>query len=120
MHRIRAKKVAELTQGSTKSTMGEPWMASNKLAYSGHQELPISTDVFTSGQPARGLLLGDLDLLRSLRSLWFITYPCNPCVPSTAGPVPNKYFSLWSLCLRGSMTRPKKTLRLTSWRKQWN
>ena len=77
MHRIRAKKVAKLTQGSTKSTMGEPLIASNKLAYPAHQEIPISPDVFTSGQPARGLLLGDLD---PLRSLWFIEYPCDPCV----------------------------------------
>ena len=81
MYWIKEKKVAELTQGSTKSTMGEPLMASNKLAYSGHQELPISPDAFTSGQPGRGLLLGNLDPLRSLRSLWFSEHPCNPCVP---------------------------------------
>ena len=48
MHRIRAKKVAELTQGSTKSTMGEPLMASNKLAYSGHQELTTGSDAVAS------------------------------------------------------------------------
>ena len=71
-------------RGSPKSVMGEPFVASNKLAYSGHQELPISPDLIKTGQPARGLLLGDLDSprsLRSLRSLWFSHYPCNPCVP---------------------------------------
>ncbi len=68
-------------RGSPKSAMGEPFVASNKLAYSGHQELPISPDLIKTGQPARGLLLGDLDSPRSLRSLWFSNYPCNPCVP---------------------------------------
>ncbi len=65
-------------RGSPKSVMGEPFVASNKLAYSGHQELPISPDLIKSGQPARGLLLGDLDSPRSLRSLWFSNYPWNP------------------------------------------
>ncbi len=65
-------------RGSPKSVMGEPFVASNKRAYSGHQELPISPDLIKTGQPARGLLLGDLDSPRSLRSLWFSNYPCNP------------------------------------------
>jgi len=46
-------------RGSLDGTMGEPLMASNKLAYSGHRELPIDPDVITSGQPACGLLLSD-------------------------------------------------------------
>jgi len=64
-------------RGSLNSTMGEPLVASNKLAYFGHRELPIDPDVITSGQPARGLLssdptLGDIrGLSRSLRlSAW--------------------------------------------------
>ena len=78
---MRETMVVELMQGSLESSMGEHLTANNKLAYSGHQTLPISPDLIKSGQPARGLLLGDLDSPRSLRSLWFSNYPCNPCVP---------------------------------------
>jgi len=68
-------------RGSPKSVMGEPFVASNKLAYSGHQELPIAPDVITSGTPALREALSDPELrdLRVLRGSIF--YPCNPCVP---------------------------------------
>jgi hypothetical protein len=59
-------------RGSLKSKMGELLVASYKLAYSGHQELPISPDVIPSGQPACGLLLSDPtlgDICRLIRSL---------------------------------------------------
>jgi len=62
----------ESMRGSLNSRMGEPLVASNKQAYSGHRALPISPDVITSGQPARGLLLSDptlSDFLRLIRSL---------------------------------------------------
>ena len=65
-------------RGSPKSVMGEPFVASNKLAYSGHQELPIAPDVITSGTPALREALSDPELrdLRVLRGSIF--YPCNP------------------------------------------
>ena len=72
MYWMKQVKEAESIRGSLNSAMGEPLVASNKLAYSGHRELPISPDVITSGQPARGLLLSDLnfgDIRRSSRSL---------------------------------------------------
>jgi len=56
---MRQTSEPESMRGLLDSTMGEPLMASNKLAYSGHRELPISPDVITSGQPARGLLSSD-------------------------------------------------------------
>jgi hypothetical protein len=70
---MRETREAESMGGSINSTMGEPLVASNKRAYSGHQELPIAPDVITSGVHAlRGLLsdppLGDLRVLSESNS----------------------------------------------------
>jgi hypothetical protein len=58
--------------------MGKHLMASNKLAYSGHQTLPIIPDGIPSGVPAVREALSDPQLrdLRVLRGAIF--YPCNP------------------------------------------
>ena len=45
--------------------------------------------------PTHSLSDPELRDLRVLRGSIF--FPCNPCVPPTVGPVPNKFFSLWSL-----------------------
>ena len=60
--------------------MGKHLMASNKLAYSGHQTLPITPDGIPSGAPAVREALSDPQLrdLRVLRGSIF--FPCNPCV----------------------------------------
>ena len=73
--------VIELMQGSLNSSMGEHLMASNKLAYSGHQTPPITPDGIPSGAPAVREALSDPELrgLRVLRGSIF--YPCNLCVP---------------------------------------
>ena len=100
---MRETMVVELMQGSLESSMGEHLVASNKLAYFGHQTPPITPDGIPSGAPATREPLSDLQLraLRVLRGSIF--FPCNPCVPPTVGPVPNKFFSLWSLCLCGEI-----------------
>ena len=61
--------------------MGKHLMASNKLAYSGHQTLPITPDGIPSGAPAAREALSDPELrdLRVLRGSIFC--PCNPRVP---------------------------------------
>ena len=56
---MRQPREPELMGESLNSMMGEPLVANNKLAYSGHGELPIDPDVITSGQPACGVLLSD-------------------------------------------------------------
>ena len=78
MYRIRETQVVELMQGSLNSSMGKHLMASNKLAYSGHQTLPITPDGIPSGAPAVREALRDPQLrdLRVLRGSIF--YPCNP------------------------------------------
>jgi hypothetical protein len=78
MYWMRKSKDHKLMRGSPKSVMGEPFVANNKLAYSGHQTLPIAPDVITSGTPALREALSDPEL-RVLRGSIF--YPCNPCVP---------------------------------------
>ncbi len=60
---------------SLNSTMGEPLVARNKQASSGHRELPIAPDAAASGAYARRRLLNDPHL-RGLRGSIF--YPCNP------------------------------------------
>ena len=80
MHRI-IRRVAESNRGSLNSAMGEPLMPNNKLAYSGHQELPIAFDGVPSGTPAAREASSDPDSLRSLHVLWFSKYPCDLCVP---------------------------------------
>ena len=81
MYRIRETRVIELMQGSLNSSMGEHLVANNKLAYSGHQTLPITPDGIPSGAPAVREALSDPELrgLRVLRGSIF--YPCNLCVP---------------------------------------
>jgi hypothetical protein len=78
---MRKANEAESMRGSLNSTMGEPLVARNKQAYSGHRELPIALDAVASGAYARRRLLSDLHLrdLRVLRGSIFC--PCNPCVP---------------------------------------
>jgi hypothetical protein len=78
MYRMRQTRIAESMEGSLNSSMGEPLMANNKLAYSGRQELSIAPDGISSGTPATREALSDPDSLRSLRALWFNKYPCNP------------------------------------------
>ena len=75
---MRGTKVVKSIRGSINRSMREPFVASNKLAYSGHQELPIAPDVITSGTPALREALSDPELrdLRVLRGSIF--YPCNP------------------------------------------
>ena len=77
--------------------MGKHLVASNKLAYSGHQTLPITPDGIPSGTPAVREAISDPQL-RDLRALpGSIFYPCNACVPPTAGPVPEILFSVVSV-----------------------
>jgi hypothetical protein len=78
MYWMTERMVTEFMQGSLESSMGEPFVASNKLAYSGHQELPITPDGIPSGAPAVREALSDPELrdLRVLRGSIF--YPCNP------------------------------------------
>ena len=89
MYRIRETMVIELMQGSLISSMGEHLMANNKLAYSGHQTLPITPDGIPSGAPAVREALSDPELrdLRVLRGSIF--YPCVPrsgtCAEKTTG-----------------------------------
>ena len=71
--------VIELMQGSLNSSMGEHLMANNKLAYSGHQTLPITPDGIPSGAPAVREALSDPEL-RDLRVRGSIFYRCHPCV----------------------------------------
>ena len=68
MYRIRETMVIELMQGSLNSSMGEHLVANNKLAYSGHQALPITPDGTPSGAPAVREALSDSEL-RDLRVL---------------------------------------------------
>ena len=75
---MRKANEAESMRGSLNSTMGEPLVARNKQAYSGHRELPIALDAVASGAYARRRLLSDPHL-RGLRGSIF--YPCDPCVP---------------------------------------
>jgi hypothetical protein len=75
MYRIRETMVIELMQGSLNSSMGEHLVATNKLASSGHQTLPITPDGIPSGAPAVREALSDPEL-RVLRGSIF--YPCNP------------------------------------------
>jgi hypothetical protein len=65
---MRKTNAAELMQGSLESSMGEHLMANNKLAYWGHQELPITPDGIPSGSPALREALSDPEL-RDLRAL---------------------------------------------------
>jgi hypothetical protein len=55
MYRMIKLKEGESMRGSPQSKMGELLVASNKLAYSGHQELPISPDL-AGTHAVRGLL----------------------------------------------------------------
>jgi hypothetical protein len=76
---MRQTKEPELMKRSLNSTMGEPLVASNKLAYSGHRELPIAPDVITSGPHAvRGLLSDPTlrDIRRLSRSLRLPAWVC--------------------------------------------
>ena len=75
---MRKSKDHKLMRGSPKSVMGEPFVANNKLAYSGHQTPPITPDGIPSGAPAVREALSDSELrdLRVLRGSIF--YPCNP------------------------------------------
>ena len=75
---MRGTKVVKSIRGSINRSMGEPFVASNKLAYSGHQTLPITPDGIPSGAPALREALSDPELrdLRVLRGSIF--YPCNP------------------------------------------
>ena len=86
---MRETREPELMRGSLNSPMGEPLMANNKLAYSGHQELPIAPDAISSGTPATREALSDPDSLRSLRALWFyllsVKSACPPCEQGEAG-----------------------------------
>ena len=132
MYRIRDTKVVQLMQGSLNSSMGEHLMANNKLAYSGHQTLPITPDGIPSGAPAVREALSDPQLrdLRVLRNSIF--YPCNPCV-AEGDPCLKFLFSVVPARHRppeadsgeagGSVPPwfddpPKQKLHLTSWRKQ--
>ena len=74
---MRKVNEAESMRGSLNSTMGEPLVARNKQAYSGHRELPIALDAVASGAYAQRRLLSDFHL-RGVRGSIF--YPCNPCV----------------------------------------
>ena len=68
MYGIRETMVIELRKRSLNSSMGEHLVASNKLAYSGHQMPPITPDGVPSGAPAVREALSDLQL-RDLRAL---------------------------------------------------
>ncbi len=65
---MRETMVIELMQGSLESSMGEHLVASNKLAYFGHQTPPITPDGIPSGAPAVREALSDSEL-RDLRAL---------------------------------------------------
>ena len=69
---MRKANEAESMRGSLNSTMGEPLVARNKQAYSGHRELPIALDAVASGAYAQRRLLSEFQLRGS------IFYPCNP------------------------------------------
>ena len=99
--------------------MGEHLVANNKLAYSAHQTPPITPDGTPSGAPSVREAVSDPQLrdLRVLRG--FIFDPCNPCVPPTVGPVPNKFFSVVSVPPWFD-DPPLKKLQLASWRRKWN
>ena len=107
---MRKSKDHKLMRGSPKSVMGEPFVASNKLAYSGHQELPIAPDVITSGTPALREALSDPELrdLRVLRGSIF--YPCNPRIEGTLT-MPGGFSRLYQLILlRFHLTCPESIL----------
>jgi len=111
--------------------MGKHLVASNKLAYSDLQALPITPDVIPSRAPVVREALSDRQL-RDLRVLsGFIFYQCNPCV-AEGDPCQKFLFSVVPARHRsrsgeagGSVPPwfddpPQENLRLTLWRKQWN
>jgi hypothetical protein len=69
---MRKSNEAVSMRGSLNSTMGEPLVARNKQAYSGHRELPIALDAVASEAYAQRRLLSEFQLRGS------IFYPCNP------------------------------------------
>ena len=74
MYWMTEKREADSMRRSLNSTMGEPLVARNKQASSGHRELPIAPDAAASGAYARRRLLNDPEL----RVRGSIFYPCNP------------------------------------------
>ena len=77
-------------KGSLNSSMCEHLMTNNKLAYLGHQTLPITPDGIPSGAPAVREAVSDHELrdLRALRGSIFLTVQSvcsaqrNPCLKS--------------------------------------